>query len=94
MKRLSRNLLIAGFLTTFVILLGHFNATKPRILVLHSATQESPWVARMDAGMRNALQRNRRPISVEWMYMGVNAPDARDAREARAEAQRAIERLA
>jgi hypothetical protein len=92
-KRLSRNLLIAGFLTTFVILLGHFNATKPRILVLHSATQESPWVARMDAGMRNALQRNRRPISVEWMYMGVNAPDARDAREARAEAQRAISRV-
>lgn len=91
-NRLIRNVLIAGFLTTFVVLLGAFNATKPRILVLHSASREMPWVERMDAGMRNALQRNRRPISVEWMYMGVNAPDARDVREARAEAQRAISR--
>ncbi|TXI36181.1 MAG: hypothetical protein E6Q56_12555 [Mycobacterium sp.] len=93
MKRLWRDLLIAGFLTTFVILLGTFNATKPRILVLHSATQESPWVTRMDAGMRDALQRNRRPIDVEWLYMGVTAPGDRDMREATAEAQRAIRRV-
>lgn len=87
-----RNLLIAGFLTTFVVLLGSFNATKPRILVLHSADREVPWVTQMDAGMRNALQRNRRPISVEWMYMGVNAPGARDSLGAASEARRAISR--
>jgi len=92
MRRLWRNLLIAGFLTTFVILLGYFNATKPRILVLHSADRESSWAARMDAGMRDALQRNRRPVSVQWIYMGVNSPGGRDAREAAAEARRAISR--
>lgn len=92
MRRLLRNLLIAGFLTTFVVLLGSFNATKPRILVLHSADREALWVGQMDAGMRNALQRNRRPISVEWMFMGVNAPGARDSLEAASEARRAISR--
>ena len=92
MKRLWRNLLIAGFLATFVILLGNFNATKPRILVLHSAAQQSLWATQMDAGMRKALQRNRRPVSVEWMYMGVNSPAIRNTREATAEAQRAISR--
>lgn len=92
MKKLWRSLLIAGFLATFVILLGHFNATKPRILVLHSAARDSPWVSQMDAGMRKALQRNRRPVSVEWMYMGVTSPSLRNAREAAAEAQRGIGR--
>lgn len=85
-------MLIAAFLATFVVLLGYFNATKPRILVLHSAAQDSPWATQIDAGMRKALQRNRRPVSVDWMYMGVNSPATRNAGEAAAEAQRAIRR--
>ncbi len=89
-----RNLLIAGFLATFVVLLGYFNATKPRILVLHSAARQSHWASQMDAGMRNALQGNRRPIDVDWMYLDVSSPVAsRNAGEAKAEAQRAIDRI-
>lgn len=93
MRRLLRNLLIGGFLATFVLLLGYFNATKPRILVVHSAAQHSQWAVQVDKGMRKALQRNRRPVSVEWIYLDVSSPaGGRSAVEARAEAMRAIGR--
>jgi len=92
--RLLRNLLIAGFLLGFVVMLGVFNATKPRILVLHSGAQGSPWVDEVDRGMRTALGGNRRPVSVEWDYLGVAAPAAaRDAGTAVAEARRAVARF-
>lgn len=90
--RLWRNLLIGGFLLTFVLLLGSFNATKPRILVLHSAAQSSPWAQQMDRGMRAALERNRRPVSVEWLYLGISAPTG-NRKVAGAEARRAIDRF-
>ena len=90
--RLWRNLLIAGFLAAFVLLLGFFNATKPRILVLHSGPQESPWVQQVDQGMQAALKQNRRPVDAEWHYMGLGSPtSARGTEQARAEARRAIE---
>ena len=93
MRRL-RNVLIAVFLAGFVILLGYFNVTKPRILVLHSAARDSVWATQMDRGMREALQRNRRPLSVEWMYLAVSAPaSTRSTAEAQAEARRAIDRI-
>lgn len=89
-----RNLLIAVFLVSFVLLLGYFNTTKPRILVLHSSAQQSLWATQMDRGMRDALQRNRRPVSVDWMYLDISSPAAtRNATEAKAEARRAIERM-
>jgi len=91
MTKLWKNLLIAGFLAAFVVLLGFFNATKPRIFVLHSAAQESVWAAQVDRGMREALGRNRRPLSVEWHYLGVASPVvARRINEARAGARRVI----
>ncbi|MBU3750784.1 MAG: hypothetical protein FGM52_10075 [Mycobacterium sp.] len=94
MTRLLRNLLIGGFLLSFVVMLGFFNATKPRILVLHSGAQESDWVAAVDRGMRSALQTNRRPLSVEWDYMAVAAPAAaRNPAAAVAEARRAVDRF-
>ena len=94
MMKLWKNLLIGGFLSAFVVLLGFFNATKPRILVLHSASADSSWSRQMDRGMREALEANRRPLSVEWNYLGVNAPAAnRRVSEARAEANRAIARF-
>lgn len=90
--RLWKNLLIAGFLAAFVLLLGFFNATKPRILVLHSGPQESPWVQQVDQGMQAALKQNRRPVDAEWHYMGLGSPtSARGTEQARAEARRAIE---
>jgi hypothetical protein len=89
-----RNLLIAGVLVTFVVLCGLFNATKPRILVLHSAAEDSQWASKMDRGMRRALAENRRPVDVEWMYLAVASPTLpRRVEEARAEARRAIGRI-
>ncbi len=94
MKRLWRNLLIGGFLLAFILLLGFFNAGKPRILVLHSGTQGSPWVEQVDRGMRQALEQNRRPLSVEWNYLGIAGPTgSRNSAVAAAEARRAIDRF-
>jgi len=94
MTTLWKNLLIGGFLVAFVVLLGFFNATKPRILVLHSASAESSWARQMDRGMREVLDANRRPLSVEWHYLGIDSPAAaRRVEEARAGARRAIARF-
>lgn len=94
MTRFLRNLLIGAFLLCFVLLLGFFNATKPRILVLHSGAQGSAWVDAVDRGMRTALESNRRPVSVEWDYLGVAAPAAaRNTDAAVAQARRAIDRF-
>lgn len=92
--KLWRNLLIGGFLLAFVLLLGFFNTAKPRILVLHSGAEGSPWVKQVDRGMRQALEQNRRPVSVEWNYLAVANPGAaRGAAQAAAQARRAIERF-
>lgn len=94
MKKLWKNLLIGGFLVAFVVLLGFFNATKPRILVLHSAGEESSWARQVDRGIREVLDRNRRPLSVEWHYLSVVSPTSpRRVGEAKAGAHRAIARL-
>ena len=94
MTKFLRNLLIAAFLLCFVLLLGFFNATKPRILVLHSGAQGSAWVDAVDRGMRTALEGNRRPVSVEWDYLGVAAPAAsRNTDAAVAQARRAVDRF-
>jgi hypothetical protein len=94
MTNLWKNLLVGGFLIAFIVLLGFFNATKPRILVLHSAGADSSWARQVDRGMREALDRNRRPLSVEWNYLGVDSPVAANRfREAQAQAHRAIARF-
>ena len=93
MKRIVRNLLIGGFLLAFVVLLGAFNTTKPRILVLHSGSPESRWAVEVDRGMRAALDRNRRPINVEWDYLDAAPTAGPGARAAVAEANRAIDRF-
>lgn len=86
-------MLAVACLLSFVLLLGFFNASKPRILVLHSGSPQSPWVQEVDRGMREALKVNRRPVTVEWMYMDVAAPGTpRQAGPAQAEAHRAIRR--
>ena len=92
--KLGMNLLIGAVIVAFVVLLGFFNVTKPRILVLHSAAQDSPWVQQVDRGMREALKQNRRPVSVEWNYLGLGAPAfPRNPDEASAQARRAIEQF-
>lgn len=92
--KLGMNLLIGAVIVAFVVLLGFFNVTKPRILVLHSAAQDSPWVQQVDRGMREALKQNRRPVSVEWHYLGLGAPAfPRSPEEASTQARRAIEQF-
>lgn len=91
---LWKNLLVGGFLAAFVVLLGFFNATKPRILVLHSASPDSAWARQMDRGMREALDFNRRPLTVDWHYLGADsATGGRRAEEALSGARRAIARF-
>lgn len=91
MTKLWKNLLIGGFLVAFVVLLGFFNATKPRIMVLHSAAADSSWARQVDRGMREVLQENRRPLSLEWHYLGVDLPTGAKRRvEAVAGAKRAM----
>lgn len=93
MRNIWKTLLIGACLLSFVLLLGVFNASKPRILVLHSAGQQSRWAQEVDRGMREALKANRRPLTVDWLYMDVAAPDAADrVGQAQAEANRAIAR--
>lgn len=88
-----KTLLVISCLLSFVLLLGFFNESKPRILVLHSGAEQSPWVQQVDRGMRAALEANRRPVTVEWIYMDVTAPAAgRSTGPAQAEAHRAIAR--
>jgi hypothetical protein len=69
MLTILRSLLVAAFLLGFVGWLAAFNADKPRILVLHSADESSPWVRDVDAGIRAGLAANRRPVSVAWHYL-------------------------
>lgn len=93
MKKTWTTALALACLVSFVALLGFFNETKPRILVLHSSGERSPWAQEVDRGMRDALQANRRPVTVEWMYMDVAASHAgRETGSAQAEARRAIAR--
>jgi hypothetical protein len=91
--KLWRNLLIGCFLLTFVLMLGFFNATKPRILVLHSGSESSAWVQQVDEGIRAALEANRRPLSVEWNYLGLTSTATPGMPEAAAAARRAIDRF-
>lgn len=94
MTRVPVRLLIVMCLVGFLVLLGSFNASKPRILVLHSGAQDSRWVSEVDSGMRAALESNRRPVSVEWDYLGVAAPTAAHrVTQAQAQARRAIGRV-
>jgi len=66
-----KKLLIGLFLVAFIILLGLFNATKPRILVLHSFSSEDPWPLAVDAGIKKILKANRNPVSVKYHYLDV-----------------------
>lgn len=94
MRKTWKTLLVIGCLLSFIILLGAFNQTKPRILVLHSAAPDSPWAVEVDRGMRAALDANRRPVSVEWLYLDTAAPTARSrVGQAQAEARRAMDRI-
>ena len=90
--RLWKNLLIAGFLLAFVLLLGFFNATKPRILVLHSGARDRLGAAGGPGNAEAALKQNRRPVERGVALHGVGFPTSPEVpSRPRAEARRAIE---
>lgn len=94
MRANPKALLVAACLMSFVVLLGLFNAGKPRILVLHSAGPQSSWATAVDRGIKDALATNRRPVSIEYQYLDVNGPAAAArAGQAQADARRAIDRI-
>jgi hypothetical protein len=91
MKIFSRHGVVAVFLALFLFFLVSFNATKPRIVVLHSSGQTLPWAVSVDAGINRALANNRMPISMQWHYMDLeNKPNADQRNVAVADAKRFI----
>lgn len=71
-----KNRLAVIFAAIFVVLLLTvllaFNHQKPRVLVLHSFSEDGPWERAIDTGMQRALARNRRPLSIRWRYMALS----------------------
>jgi hypothetical protein len=64
---------------------------KPRIMVLHSFSQDQPWCRDVDAGIRKVLKTNRLPVTVKWHYLGLDSNQQGDhLRSAVAGAERAI----
>lgn len=53
-------------------MLGRSLLSRPRVLVLHSFHEDSPWVRGVDEGIRSVLAANRRPVSVTWHSMGLD----------------------
>ena len=94
MKRGVLGWLVGIFLLVAMVLLIGFNLTKSRILVLHSGDRSNGWDQRIDEGIRTALGRNRRPVSVRWHYLGLERFPLEDERQdAATQARRAIEQL-
>jgi hypothetical protein len=89
-----KNTVIGIFLLLFLVLLVSFNATKPRVVVLHSSGKDLPWAVDIDAAMDKALANNRIPLSVQWHYMGLeNKPRPEQRNVAIADANRLIRQI-
>ena len=80
MSKRWKAILPGAFLAFGFCMLVAFNAARPRIIVLQSVGAESEWAKGVDAGVRAALQSNRRPVSVEWQYLGVDTRSAAGVR--------------
>lgn len=94
MKKGLSATLTGAFLLLALLMLGSFNLSKPRILVLHSADINSSTVKKMDEGIRHVLDKNRQPLSVRWHYLGINSlPDEGHRTDAALQGQRAVEQF-
>ena len=65
----------AAFVLLMFTLLIAFNHAKPRLLVLHSFSENGHWEQLFNAGVERALARNRQPIAVRWHYMAFSDTD-------------------
>lgn len=89
-----KHFLVGAALVAFFVLLVGFNATKPRILVLNSKPEGSVWSRKFREGVTEQLQRNRRPVSVEWAYLDFDSAVSRlSPAVEQAEVQRTIRRF-
>lgn len=81
MKNGNLATLTGAFLVVALLLLGGFNASKPRILVLHSADRASTTAVKVDEGIRQVLDKNRQPMTVRWHYLGLDSLPDEDLRQ-------------
>ena len=94
MKNGTLATLTVAFLLVALLLLGGFNLSKPRILVLHSSDRTSTTVGKVDEGIRQVLDKNRQPITTHWHYLGIdNLPDEDHRQDAAKGGLRAIEQF-
>jgi len=90
-RSLLKKLLIGTFLVAFILMLGSFNVGKPRIMVLHSFSQNLSWSRDVDTGIRKVLKTNRLPVTVKWHYLGLDSHQHGDnLKSVVTEAKRAI----
>ena len=90
-RSLLKKILIGAFLVAFIALLGSFNVGKPRIMVLHSFSQDLPWCRDVDSGIKKVLKKNRLPVTVKWHYLGLESgQQGTNLKNAVTEAERAI----
>ncbi|MEO8837550.1 MAG: hypothetical protein ABI351_02430 [Herbaspirillum sp.] len=65
----SRLFLASVFVLLLLALLTSFNHQKPRVLFLHSFSEEGVWEQAVDDGIRRELAKNRTPIASRWHYL-------------------------
>lgn len=86
--------LTGAFLIAALLLLGGFNLSKPRILVLQTSDRVFPTVAKVDEGIRLVLNKNRQPLTAHWHYLGIDdLPDEDHRQDAAKGALRTLEQF-
>lgn len=89
-----RLLLIGIFLATSLVLLSLFNASKPRIMIVHSMSQESSWTSGVEQGFDQVLARNRIPVLVQRDYLNLDIlPEGISLQTLSAEVRKRIDRF-
>jgi hypothetical protein len=86
-----KSLLVGMFIAGSLGLMGSFKSNKPRILVLHSGDELSPWVQSVDRGIRSSLEEQKRSVALDWHYLRLRQNQSQGSRSAVAiDAQRLI----
>lgn len=92
MKKSTAALLVSIFLFLALVLVGYYNITRPRVLILHSYDPEFSWVMGLDTSFRKTLKELQRPILSRWHYMSLRGAPSKVLEEtAAASARRAVE---
>lgn len=81
--------LAAIFVLLFVGILVAFNHQKPKLLVLHSYSEEGRWEQEFNQGVIKAVASTTRPFALRWHYMTFTDTDIPNQEEWQASGQRA-----